>query len=191
MGRVFSSLNDQEFNRLFLDFRYTAYRLETLQRYDVAYEKDEFNRFLSGESRGTFPGISEWIDSTVVEAVAAGKRVHRVHVVETPLSDYIRFECAWAYEHTVAAGEDVRIIVVSAGDWPELPHFDYWLFDSSLLVAMFYDENGTFKSAEIVEEPRRIVEANRWRDLAIGASATYRDFARRYDSQLQLRTKIA
>lgn len=39
MGKVFSSLADEEFNRLFLDFRYTAYRLETLQRYDVSYER--------------------------------------------------------------------------------------------------------------------------------------------------------
>jgi hypothetical protein len=185
VGRVFLSLGDEEFNRLFLDFRYTAYRLETLQRYDVAYEKNEFSRFLSGESRGTFPGISEWIDNTVVKAVAAGKRIHRVHIVETPLSDYIRFECAWAYEHTVTAGEDVRIIVVSAGEWPELPHFDYWLFDSSLLIAMSYDEEGTFTSAEIVEEPSTIVEANRWRDVAIGASTAYRDFAGKFDSQFQ------
>lgn len=65
MGRRFTSLADEEFNRLFTDFRYTAYRLETLQNYDVSYEKDEFARFLAGEKRGRFPGISDWIDNTV------------------------------------------------------------------------------------------------------------------------------
>jgi hypothetical protein len=45
VGRIFSSLDDEDFNRLFLDFRYMAYRLETLQRYDVSYEKNEFGRF--------------------------------------------------------------------------------------------------------------------------------------------------
>ncbi|MGH9564984.1 MAG: DUF6879 family protein [Candidatus Angelobacter sp.] len=184
MGRVFSSLDDEDFNRLFVDFRYTAYRLEALQQYGVSYEKNEFGRFLSGESRGEFPGISEWIDGMVAKAAADGKRMHRVHVVEEPLSDYVRFECAWAYEHTVPAGEDVRIIPFSKGQWPaELPHYDYWLFDSSQLVAMYYEEDGAFLSAEIVDDPSKIVQANYWRDLAVGSSISYRDFANRYDEQ--------
>ncbi len=115
MGRRFSSLADVEFNRLFTDFKFTAYRLEALQRYDVTYEQDEFSRFLAGEARGEFPGIAEWIDGTVTKAVAAGKSLSRVHVVELPMSDYVRFECAWAYEHTVEAGEDVRILPVRRG----------------------------------------------------------------------------
>lgn len=185
MGRTFTSLDDEEFNQLFLDFRYTSYRLETLQRYDVSYEKDEFGRFLAGETRGEFPGISEWINGTVAKAVAAGKRMHRVHVVEKPLSDYVRFECAWAYEHTSKAGEEIRVIPVSKGDWPEeLPHYDYWLFDSSQLVVMHYEEDGTFTAAEIIDEPRRIVEANYWRDAAVKASIPYREFARRLTHKL-------
>ena len=184
MGRTFTSLDDEEFNQLFLDFRYTAYRLEALQRYDVSYEKDEFGRFLAGETRGEFPGIADWINGTVAKAVAAGKRIHRVHVVEKPLSDYVRFECAWAYEHTSEAGEEIRVIPVAKGDWPEgLPHYDYWLFDSSQLVAMYYEEDGSFRAAEIVDDPGKIVQANYWRDAAVKASIPYPEFARRYDPQ--------
>jgi hypothetical protein len=183
VGTVFTSLADEKFNRLFLDFQFTAYRLETLQRYDVSYEKDEFGRFLAGESRGTFPGISEWIDETVSKAAVLGKRMHRVHVVEEPLSDYVRFECAWAYEHTVPAGEDVRIISVPEGAWPDLPRYDYWLFDSSTLVSMHYDDDGAFVSAELVDDAGKIVEANYWRDLAVKESIPYRTFAERYDVQ--------
>lgn len=185
MGKVFTSLADEDFNRLFLDFKFTAYRLETLQRYAVSYEKDEFSRFLAGESRGTFPGVSEWIAGTVSRAAALGKRMHRVHVVEEPLSDYVRFECAWAYEHTVPAGEDVRIISVPQGTWPDLPHHDYWLFDSSSLVSMRYDEDGSFVSAELVDDPHKVVEANYWRDLAVHGSTAYRTFADRYDAQFR------
>lgn len=133
MGKVFTSLEDEEFNRVFLDFRYTSYRLETLQRYDVSYEKDEYSRFLAGEDQGESRGITGWIEGTVSKAMSAGKRMHRVHLVEEPLSDYIRYEFGWSYEHTAAAGEDIRIIPVQAGQWPEeIPHYDYWLFDSSL-----------------------------------------------------------
>jgi hypothetical protein len=179
LTRSFTSLDDEEFNRLFQDFRYTAYRLETLQRYDVSYEQAEFSRFLAGEPRGEFPGIGAWCE-TVRQAVAAGKHMHRVHVVVEPLSDYVRFECGWAYEHTVDAGEDVRLVPMSAGDWPEgLPYYDYWLFDSCDLVAMYYDEAGAFVSGELITEPARVVEANRWRDLAVHLSVPYRQYATR------------
>ncbi|MGW5970142.1 DUF6879 family protein [Streptomyces sp. NPDC055186] len=187
MGRKFYSLADEEFNRLFTDFKFTAYRLESLQRYDVSYEQNEFARFLSGESRGEFPGIAEWIDGTVAKAVAAGKILSRVHVVELPMSDYVRFECAWAYEHTVEAGEDVRILPVSRQEWPpELPHYDYWLFDSTQLVAMYYEEDGSFSSAEIIDDPQRVVEANYWRDAAQASAVPYREFARTHRDQLRV-----
>lgn len=188
MGTVFTSLDDEGFDRLFHDFKFTAFRLEALQRYGVSYEEGEFGRFLAGESRGTFPGINDWIEQVVSSATALGKRMHRVHVIEEPLSDYVRFECAWGYEHTVRAGEDVRIIAVPARSWPDMPGYDYWLFDSSLLVVMNYDDDGTFVSAEVVDDPRKVLEANYWRDVMVHRSIPYRQFADRYDPQF-LRTK--
>lgn len=182
MGRIFRSLDDTEFNRFFTEFRYTAYRLESLQRYDVSYEKDEFDLFLKGRERGEFPGIAGWIEGTVRPAHRSGRHLHRVHVVEEPLSDYVRFECSWAYTHTVPAGEDVRIIPVRAGEWPEgLPHYDYWLFDSSSLITMHYKDGGEFEAAEIVDDPARIVQANLWRDLAVSRAVPFDEFSSRHD----------
>ncbi|MFC4530091.1 DUF6879 family protein [Sphaerisporangium dianthi] len=182
MGRVFRSLDDAEFNRLFTEFRFTAYRLESLQVYDVSYEKAAFELFLSGQRRGEYPGIAQWIDETITPARDSGKLVHRVHVVEEPLSDYVRFECAWAYAHTVSAGEDVRFIPVPSGEWPEgLPRYDYWLFDSCLLVAMHYRDNGEFEAAEILDDPEKIVQANFWRDMAVRRSISFATFAARHD----------
>ncbi|GLW91126.1 DUF6879 family protein [Actinokineospora globicatena] len=182
MSTVFTSLDDAEFNLLFREFRQSVFRLETLQHYQVSYEKDEFARFLTGESRGEFPGISGWISGTVIPARAARKSMHRVHVVEEPLSDYVRFECAWAYEHTVPAGEDVRVITVERGQWPDnLPRAEYWLFDSELLVAMNYDEDGTFRFAEVITNAAEVALARQWRDTAMELSIPYREFAERYD----------
>ncbi|MEV0345538.1 DUF6879 family protein [Nonomuraea sp. NPDC050680] len=175
---MFRSLDDAEFNRFFTEFRFTAYRLESLQRYDVSYEKTEFDLFLNGQQRGEFPGIAQWIDGTVKPARNSGKLLHRVHVVQEPLSDYVRFECAWAYAHTVPAGEDVRLIPVPSGEWPAgLPRYDYWLFDSSSLVTMHYEEDGSFEAAEIVDDPEKIVQANFWRDMAVGQSIPFASFA--------------
>ncbi|WP_018685692.1 DUF6879 family protein [Actinokineospora enzanensis] len=190
MSAVFTSLDDPEFNRLFRDFRYTVFRLEALQHYQVSYEKDEFTRFRAGEARGEFPGIESWISETVAPARRAGKHMHRVHVVREPLSDYVRFECAWAYEHTVAAGEDVRIIAVGPDSpWPDdLPRSEFWLFDSSLLVNMDYAEDGTFRAAEIIDDATAVVRANRWRDAAVRLAVPYRRFADRYDPLFTTKT---
>jgi hypothetical protein len=65
VGKRFSSLEDGEFNQLFLDFRYTCYRLETLQRYDVSYEREGYDRFLAGETQGESPALTNWIDGTI------------------------------------------------------------------------------------------------------------------------------
>jgi hypothetical protein len=177
VGRLFSSLEDDEYNQLFLDFRYTCYRFETLQRYDVSYEKEEYGHFLAGEVQGVSRGITDWIEGTVSRAMAAGKLMQRVHVVEEPLSDYLRYELGWEYEHTVAAGEDVRLIPVAVGQWPEgLPCHDYWLFDSSLLVAMYYKDDGAFSAAEIIDDPKKLVQANYWRDMAVALSTPYHSY---------------
>jgi hypothetical protein len=176
-GRVFRSLDDPGFNRFFAEFRSTAFRLETLQHYDVSYEQREFELFLRGRQRGQFPGISQWIEQTVQPAVRDGRLLHRVHVVQEPLSDYVRFECAWAYTHTVAAGEDVRLIPVARGGWPEgLPRGDYWLFDSSVLVLMHYTDDGAFEAAQVVEEPGPVAQACAWRDLAVSLSVPFSDW---------------
>ncbi|MGA5703685.1 DUF6879 family protein [Peterkaempfera bronchialis] len=187
MGETYSSLSDQGFLRHFTEFRETAYRLETLQAYDVSYERAEFDRFLSGEPRGRFPGIAEWADM-VKQGVQEGKRFQRVHVVIEPLSDYVRFECAWAYRHNVAAGEDVRIIPVEKGEWPDgLPRRDYWLFDSRVLVAMHYDPDGSFRSAESVDNESEIAHARAWRDLAVASSLAFPDYERGFDELMRER----
>lgn len=184
----FTSLDDEGFVRSFSDFEYTAYRLETLQEYDVTYERAEFQRFLAGEARGEFPGIQNWIN-ILQQGIRDGKRFQRVHVLTEPLSDYVRFECAWAYRHNVTAGEDIRVIPVKQGEWPEgLPRQDYWLFDSRRLLMMNYSHDGTFDSADVVDDPADIVSACYRRDQAISSSMEFLRYAEGYD-ELMLERK--
>jgi hypothetical protein len=111
--------------------------------------------------------------------VAAGKTFQRVHVVREPLTDYLRYELA-AYEHNVAAGEDIRVIPVRSGRWPgEIPHRDYWLFDSADLWHMDYDEQGRFLGAARATDAKDIIMHAYWRDAALHAAIPYADYIRR------------
>ena len=178
MSRRITAL-DEEFDQLFARFRYAAFRLETLQRYDVPYEVEQVRRFLAGEDPledSDNPAKNHWL-GMLRESRDAGKRVQRVHVIEEPLSDYIRFELAWPYQETVSAGEDVRLIPVRRGQWPsDLPRHDYWLFDSRELVVMQYNTAGTFLAADFVDDPAEIVKHNYWRDAALYGAVPYSEY---------------
>jgi hypothetical protein len=91
-----------------------------------------------------------------------------VHVVAEPPTAYMRYELTWQYGPNAAAGEEIGIIRVALGEWPDdLPRSDFWLFDSSALYAMHYEPDGTWLGAEPVTDSGRIVEACRWREAAL------------------------
>lgn len=177
MGKRIESVTSAEFNRLFTGFEHTAYRLETLQCYDVSYEEDSYVAFLAGHPMPSDAAKDEWT-AMVKDAVDGGKSFRRVHVVSEPLTDYLRYEIEWSYEPNVAAGEDVRILPGKPGALG-LPDHDYWLFDSRDLWVMKYDSDGRFLYTEYVDEPAVIVNHNYWRDKALSLAMPYADYMNR------------
>ena len=172
-SRIIRDPRSPEFARLFTDVRRSWYRLETLQRYDATNERDDFAAFLRGDPITTAPG--RW-QEMIRRHVAADRQLVRVHVIEEPLSDYIRYELA-AYVPNVAAGEDVRLIPVRAGAWPAgVPRHDYWLFDNERLWLMDYNAAGALDAVTLVDEPGAVEEHRRWRDAAIASSIPLADY---------------
>jgi hypothetical protein len=185
MGRRIEDVTSAEFDALFASFEHTAYRLETLQAYDVSYEVEPYQAFMAGHPRPRDSSKDQWV-SMIRDAVAAGKVFQRVHVVIEPLTDYLRYELGWSYPPNVEAGEDIRVLVAQPGKWPMssrgeiLPHLrDYWLFDSSDLWVMEYADDGRFLYIEQVTEPAMIVTAARRRDAALHYAIPYSDYMRR------------
>lgn len=186
MGATYYSLEDDGAGWLFDTFAYTAYRLETLQVYRADYEDADYQRFLAGKPPGGFREHDSYVEE-VTRGTAQGRRYHRVHVVTEPLTDYMRFECT-GYRETVAAGDDVRILAVREGTWPEgIPHRDYWLFDSLRLLEMNYDQDGKFVSAELIEDPEEVVRANHLRDRALHLSIPYAEYVADFDEFMRRR----
>jgi hypothetical protein len=180
MGKRITDVASAEFSRLFTGFEHTAYRLETLQQYDVSYEEEPFAAFLAGHPQPPDSSKDEWA-GMIMDATEAGKVFQRVHVVSEPLTDYLRYEIERSYAPNVAAGEDIRILPVQAGRGPRLPDHDYWLFDSRDLWVMEYDGDGRFLFAEQVSDRAVIVYHNYWRDAALHHAIPYADYLNRMD----------
>jgi hypothetical protein len=117
--------------------------------------------------------MQDWL-RLVREATTAGRRLARVRVVDLPMNDWTRYSYALS-AHNVAAGEDIRYL--GRSDAAGLPDHDYWLFDSSRLVVMRFDETDRFVGGELVEDPTSIVQANYWRDAAWHKALRRDDFA--------------
>lgn len=180
-------LDDPGFRRYFTRFTDSAWRLETLQTYSVADEDAAFNRFLDGHFD---PGhVMPWIRNVITPAVKNGRDIGRVHIVERTTdedgtlawNDYLRFEFT-VYQHTKAAGEDIRLAVVEPGTWPKdvwAKGRDFWLFDEHtdhpVIMEMQYNRSGAFRKAIITKWPTRPVldRAIRCKRAALCASRPF------------------
>src|SRR6266702_3867836 len=60
MGNRITDVASEEFGALFTGFSHTAYRLETLQEYDVSYEEEPYRAFLEGAQRPHDPAKDDW-----------------------------------------------------------------------------------------------------------------------------------
>ncbi|MBO0652857.1 hypothetical protein J1792_08670 [Streptomyces triculaminicus] len=149
-----------EFGRIFETFERCAFRLETLSVYDVEEERAEYEAFLAGE-----PMLPEWADNPWVRSMTdRGKSVSRVHVLRSPLTDYLRYELS-AYPGNVTAGETIGIIDLAEQAVAGLPDHDFWLFDDAEVYRMNYTEGGKFVGAEKLA-PERLAEYQKYRNIA-------------------------
>ena len=109
----------------------------------------------------------------VADSVNAGRHWKRVHVLDRPLSDYLRFELL-GYHGNALAGEDVRIAdrAVAPEELGGLTQ-DFWLLDDTLAVTMKYDEDGRRLAMEPTPDVAAFINQ---RDLAIKHSVPLRDY---------------
>ncbi|MDN5914415.1 MAG: hypothetical protein L0I76_04795 [Pseudonocardia sp.] len=121
---------------------HSIFRLERLQHYAG---DPNFDRFLAGEPWQDTESKRHWVD-LVQRRAACGVAMQRVHVVDRPWSDYMRFEITWSYPHNVRAGEDVRITAEAREAYGAVG--DFWMVDDHNVWAMRYDPAGQLTSVE-------------------------------------------
>jgi hypothetical protein len=155
-------------------FEHTAFRLEVRDRYDEPDEAGSLEKYVAGEPVD-LTWMQEWF-ALVSQKVAAGRRFARVRVVTVPLTDYSRFGMYCA-TYSNEAGEDIRYLSRDQADAAGLPKHDYWLFDSTTLVRMTFDDNDAFTGSELIDDPGQVVQHNHWRDAAVRYAVGRDDFA--------------
>lgn len=157
----------EELASAFRTFRYSVFRLETLQTYSDPVEAGGIAAFSRGDLQPPpDPAEVEW--SAMLRAHHdAGRTQQRVHLVAEPITDYLAYELTWEYGPHSAAGEDIRIIAVT-DDWPDdVPRADFTLFDSRLLFRLSYGPDGAWLGAELVTDPASVAAACLARDAAL------------------------
>lgn len=160
------------------DFEREAFRLETLDDYSQSGGVDAYQAFLAGKSQPEEYKTAGWL-TTVGNAVQAGKRVYRVHVLSRPLTDYLRFELSWGYRRNMTAGEEFFILDTTTQENPIPEAPDFWLFDNETVGAMSYDGEGKYLGVDFHGEDR-MAEFQRYRDTAMAAAVPFPEWWAQY-----------
>ncbi|MGI8798800.1 MAG: DUF6879 family protein [Pseudonocardia sp.] len=141
----------EELRRISGDAKISAFRLETLPQYLVPQEEASFAAWQGGRPvpRRT-PENSELL-ARLQQQIARGFRRYRVHILDQPLTPYLRFEL-YLYLDSVAVGSEVYVVDRDAhADLADL-HEDFWIFDDEIAVRMYYDGEGRFLHPELIED---------------------------------------
>jgi hypothetical protein len=118
-------------------------RIQTLDRYGVVSDDEDFQRYVGGAPAPQSPYREPWFKQLRDER-AAGQVRRNLHVVRTPLNDYLRYAFEWGYAYNVQHGQDVRILDVA--EHPPAKWLfragDYWVVEHQHVVLCHYSPEG-------------------------------------------------
>ncbi|MFD9592092.1 DUF6879 family protein [Kitasatospora sp. NPDC059973] len=148
---------------LFETFAHTAFRLETRRGYASDRAGARYRAFMVGVMPQYEPNVA-W-NVSVRAAVADGRRFERVRIVDAPPTNGQRFLLASGLGN-VKAGEDIRNLWRADADRLGLPDFDFWLFDSSIVARLHFDDDDRTLGVELITDPAEVLRACQARDAS-------------------------
>ncbi|WP_323182100.1 DUF6879 family protein [Streptomyces sp. NBC_00424] len=153
----------EDIAHLFAEYRHTAFRLETRRGYATDRAGARFQAFMRGVDPAPEPDNAWHVN--VRERTAQGGRFSRVRIIDEPPTDGQRFLMASATANA-SMGEDIRVLARAQAVHLELPDYDFWLFDSRILVRFHIDEQDVTTGVEVIDDPADVLAACRARDRA-------------------------
>jgi hypothetical protein len=129
----------------------SAFRLETLPQYLVPQEAEMFADWKAGRPIPVRTPENNELIARLQRDAARGFRRYRVHILDQPLTAYLRFEL-YLYFDSVAVGSEVYVVDRDAHPDLATPHEDFWLYDDEIGVRMFCDAEGYFLYPELIDD---------------------------------------
>ncbi|MGQ0772833.1 MAG: DUF6879 family protein [Pseudonocardiales bacterium] len=129
----------------------SAFRLETFAQYLVPQEADDFSVWKAGQLIPPRTPENNELLARIQRDAARGLRRYRVHILDQPLTAYLRFEL-YSYLDSVAVGSEVY--VVDRDTHPDLAelHEDFWPYEDEIAVRMIYGDEGHFLHPELIHD---------------------------------------
>ncbi|MFI9509130.1 DUF6879 family protein [Nocardia sp. NPDC052566] len=143
-------LAGDDFERLFLECKRGAFRLETQDSYSEPEEDEPFRKFLAGE-----PDPLDWAapwDALMRDVTGSGRTVERVRVVTVPHSDYTRFLLSTTAD-SLASGEHIRWLPRHLTRAEDTAPGDYWLFDDDVAAFHLFTPAGEWTGVAVSTDP--------------------------------------
>jgi hypothetical protein len=153
----------EQFDALFDTFCSTVFRLERLPVYAVGgAEAERLAAFREGRPRPERSvRTSPWL-ARIAASTAAGKAWQRIRIVDTPLTEYQRYQLE-SYRESQACGEE--ILLADRAQVDDLG-VDLWLFDAGTptahAVLMRYTRGGRFERFDPIHDPDHLEEFQMW-----------------------------
>ncbi|MCF3177004.1 hypothetical protein IPZ61_27260 [Streptomyces sioyaensis] len=172
--RVPKIINLDEFAQLFKAFEHSAWRLETRRGYASDREDETYREFVE-TGTVTWDLDNEWCRNMRAQT-AAGKRVGRVRIVDDPPTTGQLYLLNNAKRNS-ATGEDMRNLWRADAERLQLPHEDFWIFDSRFIALLHFDEADALLHVELITNPAEVMRYAQVRDAALHHSSPYEEFA--------------
>ncbi|MDR7302236.1 DUF6879 family protein [Haloactinomyces albus] len=166
----------EDFQQLFREFTFTAFRLENQGIYREPHEAEPLRQFLAGEQPDD-RWLQPWVDN-VRKATSEGRQFQRVRVLTEPLTDYLRFEMDLALRQNIPAGEDIRAVSQPEAVGLGLPeNTDFWMFDDERVALMHFGDHGML-GAEMLTDPDTVAQYREWCDRAWDVAVPHEQWAK-------------
>ncbi|MFD4888664.1 DUF6879 family protein, partial [Kitasatospora sp. NPDC058402] len=164
-------LDGDQWRAHFDSYQHEAFRFEAQPAYTMPREAESLARFLRGEPK-PIDHNAAW-HRRVHGFVSSGRKIGRVRVVRHPLTDYQRYQFAWGIPGNIAAGEDIRILDTTEGNFG-IPDQDWWLFDDTSAVHLNFRPDGTQINRELVSGDMR--RHREWKRIALAHSVPFSEY---------------
>jgi hypothetical protein len=169
-------LSEGELDPFFDEARTEWFRLETLHAYTASFEQPRLRAYLAGEPYDAVPEPTAWYEE-IKRRTDEGVAYRKVRVLRGPLSEYERWELEWGYTGSERHGQRTYIIdLAETPDAPELPAYDWWMFDERIVLRFYYDDAGRFLGADPIDDPGRVAEHVGYRDMALVVATRFAEY---------------